>query len=117
MEQIKQHITVATGVIVYNEKNEILLGRMPKWEGVWAIVGGGVEWGESTCDGARREVKEETGLDIADVELLNVRECIFPPQYYKKKHFIFFDYCAKALPGQEVQMNDEFTEHAMGPCS
>lgn len=36
----------------------------PRW---WDTVGGGVNPGESAVDAARREVREETGIDVSDV--------------------------------------------------
>jgi len=67
-------IRVGVGVIVQNEKGEILLGRRNKtakrdctkliheWD--WSLAGGGVEFGEELETCATREVKEEAMLDI-----------------------------------------------------
>lgn len=101
---------VATGIIIYNEKNEIFLGRSHKWDNKWIIPGGKIDWGESGIDCAKREVKEETNLDIIDIELIDVVECIFPENFFKEIHFIFFDYCAKAV-SDNIILNDEFQEH------
>lgn len=56
----KHFMSAAT--IVINDKNEILLikGPMRGWE----MPGGVVELGESLKDGAIRETKEETGIDV-----------------------------------------------------
>lgn len=53
---------VSAATIVINDKNEILLikGPMRGWE----MPGGVVELGESLKDGAIRETKEETGIDV-----------------------------------------------------
>jgi len=40
-----------------------------KWAaGAWEVSGGGVQAGESSYDAVKREVLEETGLDISDAE-------------------------------------------------
>ena len=48
--------------------------------------------GESLSSAIVREVKEETGLDILPKRLFMIQECIKPDEFYKPKHFIFFDF-------------------------
>ncbi|HWK22820.1 MAG TPA: NUDIX hydrolase [Ureibacillus sp.] len=57
-------------VIIVNEKKEILLQQRPC--GNWGLPGGLMDLGESFEEVARREVLEETGLVIEDLELLGV---------------------------------------------
>jgi 8-oxo-dGTP pyrophosphatase MutT (NUDIX family) len=56
-------------VLILNNQNELLFATSNGWLG---LPGGLMELGESLEDTARREVKEETGLDIGDLKLLGV---------------------------------------------
>ncbi|MFZ5879573.1 MAG: NUDIX domain-containing protein, partial [Chloroflexota bacterium] len=53
-----------------------------------------------------REAKEETGLDVYDLEFICFQECIYDPAFWKPRHFIFFDYAAKT-DSLDVQLNHE----------
>jgi nucleoside triphosphatase len=110
MEKQKQYPKIVTSVLIYNDKNEIFLARGVKWENKWTVPGGHLEWGESFEESIKREVKEETNLEIENVELLGIQEAIFPPAYHKKKHMVFLDFCAKVLSG-DVILNNEHSEY------
>lgn len=62
-------IVAGSGVIVVNDKNEILLGKRTD-NGYWDYPAGSMEIGESFEECARREVLEETGLYCDDLEFL-----------------------------------------------
>ena len=56
--------------------------------------GGGVDFGELSADAARREVREELGVDIVDVEQLGILEAIFVNEG-QPEHQIVFVYGAR----------------------
>jgi len=57
----------AASVVIFDATNRVLLiqrGHEPAM-GLWSVPGGSAWAGESLPDAARREAKEETGLDVA----------------------------------------------------
>jgi 8-oxo-dGTP diphosphatase len=60
------------GAVVRDESGRILVVRRarPPSQGLWSIPGGRVEPGETLAEAARREVREETGLDVDIQEVL-----------------------------------------------
>jgi 8-oxo-dGTP pyrophosphatase MutT (NUDIX family) len=58
-------------VAVVEIEGSILLDRRSD-DGSWAFLGGGVEEDESVLDALRREVREETGLEVLSADLLGV---------------------------------------------
>ena len=98
------------GVFIFNPNGEILLLESHKWPGAYVVPGGHVELGERLEETAVREAKEETGLDVYDLEFINFQQFIYDPAFWKQRHFIFFDFAAKT-DSTEVVLNDEAQEH------
>lgn len=67
----KPVIMVTAGVVILNANNELLLQRRADGSG-WGPIGGFMELGESVEETARREVFEETGLTVGQLELFGV---------------------------------------------
>ena len=63
--------------------------------GLWSVPGGRVEQGEQLQDAVRREVKEETGLEVDVGEFAGVYESLGEP------HFVILDYRAKPIGDAE----------------
>jgi ADP-ribose pyrophosphatase YjhB (NUDIX family) len=64
---------VGLGVIVENDEGLVLVGkRIGSHAPYWSIPGGNLDLGETFEAGAIREVKEESGLDIIDPEVIGV---------------------------------------------
>ena len=61
-------------VVIYKKNGQILLLRRADGENNWDLPGGHLHKGENHEDGARRETKEETNLDISDMRHVNDRE-------------------------------------------
>ena len=61
----------AGSVIIENERGEILLGRRTD-NHMWGYAGGSIELGETVEDCARRELREEMGLEAEEMEFLCV---------------------------------------------
>ena len=97
------------GGLIVNKEGKVLLVKSNKWFDKLTLPGGHVEIGETLGDAVQREVKEEVGLDVEVGEMLLMQEAIFTPEFWKKRHFIFFDVLCRTksqlvkLDHQEIQ--------------
>lgn len=64
-------LTAGVGLFVFNDKDEVLMQLRTDYN-QYGFPGGAMELGESLEDVARRELKEETNLDIIDLEMVKV---------------------------------------------
>jgi 8-oxo-dGTP diphosphatase len=56
---------IGIGVMIFNEQEVLMMKRKGSHgEGSWCFPGGHLEYGETFRDCARREVREETGLEV-----------------------------------------------------
>ncbi len=83
------------GALIVNPEGKILLAKSHKWFDKYTLPGGHIEVGETMKEAVKREVKEEVGLDVEVVEFLLMQEAIFANEFWKKKHFIFFDFLCR----------------------
>lgn len=65
-------ILVGSVVIIVDDQERMLLQQRTSPKGVWGLPGGLMELGESTEQVAKREVYEETGLQVDQLQLLNI---------------------------------------------
>ena len=73
----------------------------------WTLPGGKQEYNETVIEGVIREVKEETNLDISDIELLSVNDDIQSDRHYVTITFIA-NKCSGELMCMEKDKEDEW---------
>ncbi len=69
--------------LIFNKKRQILLIQNEKYsklykryENKWCMIGGKVKFGEKIINALKREIKEETNLDVYDIKFINYNEHI-----------------------------------------
>ena len=55
-------------------------------------------------------MKEETSLDIHEIEFICFQEFIYDERFWKRSHFIFFDYACQT-DSTDIRLNDEAEEY------
>ncbi len=67
---------VGIGVLIQNDKGEVLMGLRQGSHGAgeWSFPGGHLDFGETIFETAKRETKEEVGLDVEEFELISVAD-------------------------------------------
>ena len=94
---------IAVAALIINQNKEIVLIRrgVEPGKGLWSIPGGAVELGETLIEALKREVKEETGLLIDPIELLDVVDIIKKDENGRIIfHYVSVDYIAKVIGGE-----------------
>jgi nucleoside triphosphatase len=112
------HRIIVVG-LVHNEKGEILICKMPPDRGVfpgqWGLPGGGIEDGETLEAALRRELEEEIGIEVTDIQPLFFTDGIytktFSNEHQQEIYMIFLVF--SCLAGSvEVKLNTEFEAYA-----
>ncbi|MFH1946811.1 MAG: nucleotide exchange factor GrpE [Candidatus Magasanikbacteria bacterium] len=94
MTEEKKYPSLTVGVYIFNKKGEMFLMRAPHWSDKLVIPGGHVDYGESVSNTVIRETKEETGLDVENLDFLKVEEIKDSKDYTKNKHIVSLAYKA-----------------------
>ncbi len=100
---------VGVGVLIFNDKDEILIGKRKAvhGDGLYAPPGGHLEFGESFEECAKREIMEETGLEIKDIKFLSVTNDVF---ILDNKHYITVIMTARVDKGEPQNKEPEKCE-------
>jgi phosphoglycolate phosphatase-like HAD superfamily hydrolase/ADP-ribose pyrophosphatase YjhB (NUDIX family) len=101
---------VTVGALIFNAAGQALMIRTQKWSNLWGIPGGKIKFGEKSVEALRREIREETSLDIEEIKFVFVQDCIHSKEFYRDTHFVLLNYTCRCVGDPQVQLNDEAQE-------
>src|SRR5689334_14709797 len=98
---------VGVGGVVVHENRVLLVerGREPL-KGQWSIPGGLIDVVERLREAVIREVKEETGLDVEPVELIELLDRIHREDGRVRYHYVIADYLCRVTGGALAAASD-----------
>ena len=98
---------VGVGAVVVDQGRVLLVrrGREPL-KGQWSLPGGLLEIGESLSAGVVREVREETGLTVEPVELIELLDRIHREGERVRYHYVIADYLCRVAGGDLKAASD-----------
>lgn len=91
---------VGVGGVVVHENRVLLVQRGTEpLKGQWSIPGGLIDVGETLREAVIREVKEETGLDVEPIELVELLDRIHREKGGVRFHYVIADYLCRVAGG------------------
>ena len=96
-----EHPLLGVGALIF-DRGSILMAQRGKAPlmGQWSLPGGLVETGESLENAVRREVLEETGLEVKPLGVLEIFERIIrSAEGGAEYHYVLVDYICRATGG------------------
>ncbi|HUB82564.1 MAG TPA: NUDIX hydrolase [Bryobacteraceae bacterium] len=99
---------VGVGALIFR-RDRILMAQRGKepLKGWWSLPGGALEVGERLAEGICREVREETGLEVRPLGVLEIFERIMrDPGGAAEYHYVLIDYICRIIGG-ELRAGDD----------
>jgi 8-oxo-dGTP diphosphatase len=92
---------LGVGAIILNRNRVLLVERArPPLKGYWSLPGGVLETGERLEQGVRREVREETGLVVKPLCVIEIFERILRDAGgVAEYHYVLIDYLCRVTGG------------------
>jgi len=99
---------VGIGCIVFRGDHVLLVRRgKPPRMGQWSLPGGAQHLGEETEEAARRELREEAGIEVGPLALALVVDAISRDEAGRAVyHYTIIDYAAEWAAGEAVAGDD-----------
>lgn len=99
---------LGVGALIFEDGNLLLVERAKEpLKGYWSLPGGIVEAGEKLEDAIRREVLEETGLEVEPLSMFEIFERIIPDAEQKAEyHYVLIDYLCRPVGGKLQAASD-----------
>jgi ADP-ribose pyrophosphatase YjhB (NUDIX family) len=98
---------VGVGAVVVDEGRVLLVRRGNEpLKGHWSLPGGLLELGEPLTDGVVREVREETGLTVEPIELIELLDRIHRQDERVRYHYVIADYLCRVVSGELKAASD-----------
>jgi 8-oxo-dGTP diphosphatase len=94
------------GVIVRDGRALIVKRAHEPRKGEWSLPGGLVELGETLVEAAKREIREETGLEVEVGEVIEVFDRVHHLDGRVRYHFVIVDYLCRPTGGT-LQAGDD----------
>jgi mutator protein MutT len=100
--QYPERPIVGVGALIFDRGKVLLIERAQEpLRGWWSLPGGAVELGERAEEALRREVREETGLEIEILGLAEVFDRILPDGDGKiEYHYVVVDWICRPAGGE-----------------
>lgn len=94
------------GGLVFREDGKAFFVRTAKWSGRWGTPGGKIDYGERHLDAFVREIREETGIETVDPELVLVQDAIEEPEFVRPRHFLLLNLVGRVAPKTDSVSSD-----------
>lgn len=93
---------LGVGAVIFDHGRVLLIERgQEPLKGWWTLPGGLVETGERLDHALRREVREETGLEVEPLAVAAIFERIMPDEAGRIEfHYVIIDYLCRAVGGR-----------------